>query len=268
MNPLIRPPAVAGTFYPATPSKLKSLLATQLEAADPPALSGVRALILPHAGYVYSGPVAAFGYRLLSTQLEQIERVYLLGPAHRIWFPGVALGDYDAFQTPLGMVRVDRECIAALANAEDFFIPMVQAHEGEHCLEVQLPFLQYIGLDAPIVPLLFGEVHPQQVGRALATQLTPHDLVIVSSDLSHYYADEIARRLDQGFLTAVLEGDKLQVSEGEACGQCPIIALMTLAERWGWQPQLLDYRTSGDTAGDRRQVVGYAAIAYVEGADG
>ncbi len=265
----IRPPAVAGAFYPAQRSRLSQMVVSFLEAARPPRLRGVRALISPHAGYIYSGPIAAYGYRLLMMQEQKPQRIYLLGPAHRVWVRGVAAGNYAAFRTPLGDVPVDTTRIAQLIEASPLIQPLPIAHRDEHCLEVQLPFLQviYDGQVPPIVPLLFGEVDPLAVAADIAPFLGTNDLILVSSDLSHYYPYEQARALDMAFLQALLAGDKVGVAQGEACGQLPILTVMTLAEAAGWQPHLLDYRNSGDTAGDRRQVVGYASVAYTEGGE-
>ncbi|MGC9398653.1 MAG: AmmeMemoRadiSam system protein B [Anaerolineae bacterium] len=264
-NQKIRRPAVAGAFYPAQAEQLRAMLHRFLEQADPPPLTGVRALIVPHAGYVYSGPIAAYGYKLLAAQSPSPSRAILMGPSHRVWFQGVALGDYTAFQTPLGPVSVDRAFLQTLAeeDAAPFHL-LARAHDGEHCLEVQLPFLQMVLPDVAIAPLLFGELEPTKVGEALASHLTEADVIVVSSDLSHYHPYEQAQRLDQAFIEAVLDGDRRRVGQGEACGQAPILSLMTVAEGKGWQPHLLDYRNSGDTSGERRQVVGYTAIAYTE----
>lgn len=262
LQPSIRRPAVAGMFYPDDPALLRQTVEGFLAAAAPPPLADVRAVIAPHAGYVYSGPVAAFAYHLLAAQPVTPRRVYLLGPAHRAWFQGVALGDFDSFATPLGAAPVDREALARLMERDPWFQPLTQAHHGEHCLEVQLPFLQCVLPGVPIVPLLFGDVNPDVVGRAFDALLESGDLIVVSSDLSHYHSYADAARRDAAFIAAVLQGDQAAAAHGEACGQTPILAVMTLAAQRNWQPHLLDYRNSGDTAGDRRQVVGYAAIAY------
>ncbi len=265
----IRQPAVAGAFYPAQQERLLQMLVSFLEAASPPRLQEVRALISPHAGYIYSGPIAAYGYRLLMMQETRPRRIYLLGPAHRVWVRGVAAGTYAAFRTPLGDVPVDVVHLDRILSAATLIHALPVAHRDEHCLEVQLPFLQvvYDGDVPPIVPLLFGDVDPRAVARELAPFIGPDDLIIVSSDLSHYYPYERARALDTAFLQALLDGDVAGVARGEACGQLPILTLMTLAEARGWQPHLLDYRNSGDTAGDHRQVVGYASVAYTAGGE-
>ncbi len=264
----IRPAAVAGSFYPGAAPQLQKMLEVFLSTATPLALSPIYALIAPHAGYIYSGPIAAFGYKLLSQQPQPPRRIYLLGPAHRVWFQGVALGAYDAFNTPLGAAPVDRDAMDRLSAASPLFTQQSQSHTGEHCLEVQIPFLQTVLPDVPIVPMLFGDVDPLAVGQALNTQLEPGDLIVVSSDLSHYHNYNAACHLDKTFVEAVLQGDRAKTARGEACGQAPILALMTIAQAHAWQPHLLDYRNSGDTAGDKAHVVGYAAIAYTQAETG
>ncbi len=260
----LRPPAVAGMFYPADKNKLRKEIQRHMEAADPPDLSPVHAIIVPHAGYVYSGPVAAYGYQLLASQARQPERIFVLGPSHRSWFPGVAVADVDGFETPLGTQPVDRACAQELSERWRLFAAINSPHTPEHCLEVQYPFIHTVFPDIPTVPMLFGEVDAEEVGEALDEILTSDDLMIVSSDLSHYHTNETAHSIDRRLLDAVLDGDQEGVRAGEACGQAPILTLMTIAEARGWHPQLLDYRTSGDVTGNERQVVGYAAVAYVD----
>ncbi len=262
MTTIIRPPAVAGMFYPAYGAHVRQMIAEYMDAAEPPALTDVRAVVAPHAGYTYSGPVAAYAYKLLAQQPEKPRRIYLLGPSHRVWFSGVAVADYDVFRTPLGDVPVDRAAGERLVRADTRFRLLRAPHELEHCLEVQLPFLQTIYDDFAIVPILFGDVSPLAVGETLQAYVEADDLIVVSSDLSHYHDQTTAQRLDHHFLDALLAGDKEGVAQGEACGQAPALALMVVAEARGWQPHLLDYRTSGDTSGDYRRVVGYASVAY------
>ncbi len=262
MSSNIRRPAVAGMFYPDDPALLGQAVDEFLAAATPPLLTNVRAVIVPHAGYAYSGPVAGFAYRLLATQLAPPSRIYLCGPAHRAWFQGVAVGNFDGFATPLGVMPVDSAATTRLMERDPWFQPLGQAHQGEHCLEVQLPFLQRVRPAVSIVPLLFGDVNPDVIARVLDAVLEPNDLIVISSDLSHYHGYSDALRRDNAFIEAVLRGDQVAVAHGEACGQAPILAVMSLAAQRNWRPHLLDYRNSGDTAGDRRQVVGYAAIAY------
>lgn len=262
----VRPPAVAGMFYPAQPPLLRAQVEAYLAAARLPALPGaVRAVIAPHAGYIYSGPVAGYSFRALPDLTGRT--VYLLGPAHYVPVHGVAAGTFRAMRTPLGEAPVATDRVADLVAAGGPMHYNDEAHEPEHSLEVEVPFLQVRGDgNFRLVPLLFGTVDPDRVAAALAAHLAADAsaLVVVSSDLSHYHPYDTARRLDTAFLKAVVAGDVVAVHQGEACGLLPILTLMLLAERLGWQPHLLDYRNSGDTAGDRRRVVGYGAVAYTQ----
>ncbi len=258
----VRSPAVAGMFYPGNAGELRRAIADYMNRATPPALEKVYAVIVPHAGHVYSGPIASFAYKILENQEFSPKRVILMGPAHRFPFSGVALGDYAAFRTPLGEVPVDQAFVRTLMQSASVFSSAPQAHVGEHCIEVQLPFLQMVYDDISIVPMLFGSVEPLHVADALSSQLTSDDLIVVSSDLSHFHDYETARHLDQTFIDAVLSGNKSKAAQGEACGRAPTLSLMQIADERGWEPHLLDYRNSGDTAGNKREVVGYAALAY------
>jgi hypothetical protein len=265
INGKVRAPAVAGMFYPGNAVELRRAIEKYMEQATPPMLESVYAVIVPHAGYIYSGPTAGFAYKLLARQAPQAsspQRVILMGPAHRFPFSGVALGDYAAFRTPLGELPVDQAFIQTLTQGASVFSSLPQAHVGEHCIEVQLPFLQVIYDEISIVPMLFGAVDPLDVADALAPHLAPDDLIVVSSDLSHFHDYETACRLDRAFVDAVLSGNKSKAAQGEACGRAPTLALMRIADERGWAPHMLDYRNSGDTAGNKREVVGYAAVAY------
>ncbi len=262
---VIRPPAVAGTFYPADPIELRQMVEMFLAQADVPDLQGVRAVIAPHAGYIYSGPVAGYAFKALSTLPARPRTIYLMGPAHYVYVPGVAVATFKGFATPLGTVPAADEMIDALLAHGKPFVPSNEAHMPEHCLEVELPFLQVVFQNAiRIVPLLFGQVDPFEVVPTLTDLVTsdPNALIVVSSDLSHYHDYATARRLDLALLDAIVRGDLQRAQQGEACGLLPILTLMGVARRLGWQPHLLDYRNSGDTAGDKSRVVGYGAVAY------
>lgn len=261
----IRPPAVAGTFYSDRPEKLAAAVESLLGQAQDAGLAPVRALIAPHAGYRYSGPIAASAFRQLRAAGNgQRPTVYLLGPAHYVYVDSIALSPADAFETPLGRVAQNRAAIdGLLAHGRGYQLHPL-AHEPEHSLEVELPFLQSVlpaGFD--LVAMLCGQPDVEQVAADLAERLRPNDLVVVSSDLSHFYPYETAQALDRAFLEAVVAGDALRAAQGEACGLQPILILMRLAQIRGWTARLLDYRNSGDTSGDRSRVVGYAAVAYV-----
>ena len=263
----VRRPAVAGAFYPANPASLEAAVRTYIEEARPPQLRGVvRAVIAPHAGYIYSGPIAGYSFRALAP-IPDDARVYLMGPAHYVPVREVALGDFQAMSTPLGEIDVDEAAVKNLAASSSCLTIQNDAHLPEHCLEVELPFLQMI---APgrfkVIPMLFGQPDVACVAESLlpAIMADPKARIVVSSDLSHYHPYATARRLDMDFIDAVLRNDLTAALRGEACGRYPIVTLMLIADALGWKPHLLDYRNSGDTAGDKRQVVGYAAIAYTE----
>jgi len=260
----IRPPAVAGTFYSDRPEKLAAAVDRLLGQAQDAGLGPVRALIAPHAGYRYSGPIAASAFRQLAAAGNgERPTVYLLGPAHYVYVDSVALSPADAFETPLGLVPQNRAAIDELLARGFAYQLHPLAHEPEHSLEVELPFLQATLRDWDFVAMLCGQPDVAQVAADLAQRLRPHDLVVVSSDLSHFYPYETAQALDRAFLEAVVASDVQRAAQGEACGLQPILVLMRLAQIKGWTAHLLDYRNSGDTSGDKSRVVGYGAMAYV-----
>jgi len=259
-----RPPAVAGTFYSDRPAKLAAAVENLLGQAQDAGLGPVRGLIAPHAGYRYSGPIAASAFRQLRASGNgQRPTVYLLGPAHYVYVDSVALSPDDAFETPLGRVAQNRAAIDDLLARGPAYQLHPLAHEPEHSLEVELPFLQTVLHSFDLVAMLCGRPDVEQVAADLAERLRPEDLVVVSSDLSHFYPYETAQALDRALLAAVVAGDVQRASQGEACGLQPILVLMRLAQMLGWTPHLLDYRNSGDTSGDKSRVVGYGAVAYV-----
>lgn len=263
MMQAVRPAAVADMFYPGDPGRLQREVMIMLDQAEGQSYTP-KAIIAPHAGYVYSGPIAASAYALLRPLADRIRRVVLLGPAHRVWVNGLALPEAGSFETPLGRVDIDQDGVALLGT-----LPFVEhsqaAHAMEHSLEVHLPFLQTVLSDFKLVPLVVGEASPQQVAQVL-DRLWGGDetLIVVSSDLSHYHSYDFARQQDRETVDAILHLDGRLVPS-QACGAHPINGLILAAARRGLQPHLLDLRNSGDTAGDRQRVVGYAAIAFTEG---
>ena len=259
----IRQPAVAGQFYPSDPDVLRRSVQKYVEEATlPEGLDSVRAIIAPHAGYVYSGPTAGYAFKALAALSQKEWTVFLLGPAHRAYFDGVALGNYSAFRTPLGDAPIAVDRVAEMLARSSLYTRAPEAHAHEHCLEVEVPFLQVTLPDFRLVPMLFGDVDPREVAMELADHVGEDDLVVVSNDLSHFYPYDQAQQLDHAVLEAVMADDERGVLGGEACGRAPMVALMGIARRKGWNPHLLDYRTSGDTAGDRMRVVGYGSVAY------
>jgi MEMO1 family protein len=256
----IRPAAVAGMFYPGEPGMLshdvRAMLASAQLAAQTP-----KALIVPHAGYIYSGPIAATGYATLKDIAPHIRRVVLLGPAHRVAIRGIALPGVDAFTTPLGTVEVDKEAVQAIANLTYVTISP-QAHAQEHSLEVQLPFLQTVLPDFKVLPLVIGAATPDEVAEVLERLWGNEEtLIVVSSDLSHYLPYDTARRVDGATVKSIQDLNE-GISHEQACGATPINGLILAARRHHLSPHLLDARNSGDTAGPRDGVVGYAAFAF------
>ncbi|MBK6742986.1 MAG: AmmeMemoRadiSam system protein B [Hydrogenophilales bacterium] len=258
----IRPAAVAGMFYPGSAKTLSHDVQAYLDAAQPPVLRP-KALIAPHAGYIYSGPIAATAYALLRPLKGTIKRVVLLGPVHRVWVQGLALPGVDFFQTPLGDIPLDRAAIAEIAALPQVEVSLA-AHAQEHSLEVHLPFLQSVLGDFQLVPLAVGGATPAQVSEVLERLWGgPETLIVVSSDLSHYLTYPEARDKDRNTLDTLLHLEPRLVGE-QACGAHPVNGLLATARRKGLTPHLLDLRNSGDTAGDKNRVVGYAAIAFTE----
>lgn len=261
----VRHAAVAGYFYPADPGALDHLLASLLTEATPRDRHPVppKAIIVPHAGYIYSGPVAARAYARLAGAAGRIRRVVLIGPAHRMGFYGIAVPDARYFETPLGLVPVDQ---AALERA--CALPAVfrfdAAHHTEHSLEVQLPFLQRVlGDGFVLVPLVVGSATADDVARVLATLWGGAEtLVVVSSDLSHHLDYHSARKVDEHTSLAIELLDEEGVAPGLACGRIPVQGLLRVACMHGLKARRLDLRCSGDTAGRRERVVGYGAFEF------
>ncbi len=258
----MRPPAVAGMFYPADAKSLREAVTSML-AATRPQERCPKALVVPHAGYVYSGEVAASAYGLLRSHGEGIRRVVLLGPAHRIALTGLAAPTATVFQTPLGAVNIDQRAIQAILRLPSV-VRSDAAHQWEHCLEVQLPFIQVLLPQAQIVPLVLGAVGADAVAGVME-QLWggAETLFVVSSDLSHYHRYGQAQRMDRATSERIL---KLEgpLSGDEACGCGAINGLLRVARRRGLHAELLDLRNSGDTSGDKATVVGYGAFAFYE----
>jgi AmmeMemoRadiSam system protein B len=254
----IRPPAVAGSFYPSGKEILKSTIRRFLSEAKPVTLPGkLKAMIVPHSGYEYCGRVAAAGYKLITD--HEPKTVVLIGPSHFASFEGGALCDDLAWQTPLGMVKIHNLPKGRMLR----YIEAV--HQEEHSLEVQIPFLQSILTDFAIAPILTGEVSPQELAEEISLCVDKHTLFIASSDLSHYHPYQEALELDQVASSAIPSLDMKTVAEQvEACGKTAIQTVMHLAQKFGWRGILLDYRNSGDRSGDKRRVVGYGCYGFYQ----
>lgn len=274
----MRPAGVAGSFYPSDPAQLTADIDRYLkQAAEPPLSGGVLAIIAPHAGYQFSGPVAAYSYAAIRG--KTFRRVIVIAPSHFAAFSYSSVYDGDAYATPLGNVPVDKEFAARLAAADPSIKLGTAGHEGgqqpEHSLEDQLPFLQRAIGSFQLVPIVMGDPsydNSRALGMALAKLLANDDstLIVASSDLSHYLTYDQASRMDRGLLASVADGDFLTVSRNVelrvwyACGYGPIVAAMIAAEHLGaTRAQLLKYANSGDITGDKSRVVGYGAVAFV-----
>ena len=259
----VRPPAVAGTFYPGSPDSLRSAVRSAfadavVPAADAPVPKG---LVVPHAGYVYSGAIAASAYARIIPARSTIRRVVLLGPSHRVYVRGLAVPGVDAFQTPLGIVPID-------ADARDVVVELPgvrvddRGHADEHSLEVQLPFLQSVLDEFVLLPFSVGDATVDEVTAVLdACWGGPETLVVISTDLSHYHRHDEAARLDARTAAAIAACRPDGIGDTDACGAYPLRGLLQVASERGLSVEQLDLRSSGDTAGDRHRVVGYGAFA-------
>jgi MEMO1 family protein len=259
----IRPAAVAGSFYAGHPQRLRATVADLLAAAPASAGASPKALIAPHAGYVYSGGIAAAAFATLRSSAA-ITRAVLIGPAHYVAVRGIAVPTADAFETPLGRVPVDRDALSAIADLP-FVIEADAAHAPEHALEVELPFLQTLLGSFALVPLLVGGADPQQVAQLLGRLWgEPDTLIVVSSDLSHYHDYDTARRLDAATAAAIERGEWGSLGPDWACGFLAVAGLLVEADRRGLAARRLALCNSGDTAGPRDRVVGYGAWIWEE----
>ncbi len=260
----IRQAAVSGMFYASQGERLQADVDRLLAEADEASLQEAgKALIVPHAGFVYSGPVAASAYRLLRSARDRIERVVLLGPAHRVFLRGIAAASVDAFATPLGLVPLDRQELLAL-HEQQLIEFRDDAHEQEHSLEVQLPFLQTVLERFTLLPLLVGDCDPAQVAVLLQRfWQEPSTLIVVSSDLSHFHPYAEAQALD-ATTSRRIESLDASLHGEDACGCHALNGLLQLARKQGASISKLDLRNSGDTAGDRDRVVGYGSYAVYQ----
>lgn len=259
----IREAAVAGQFYPGDPQVLGSTVARLLEEAGADDSEAPKALIVPHAGYIYSGPVAAAAYARLRPHRDRYQRVILLGPCHRVAVRGLALSAADVFRTPLGDVAVDKE---AMASIDSPHVHVVDAtHAFEHSLEVHLPFLQTVLATFTLVPIVVGDATHETVADVLEKLWGGREtLIVISSDLSHYLDYERARSIDARTRQAIENLDGAAITHDGACGATPIGGLLLSAKRHGMRVRTLDLRNSGDTAGDKASVVGYGSWMFVE----
>jgi MEMO1 family protein len=260
-----RPPAVAGSFYPASADELRRDVRHLLASAAPDQ-SGEptpKVLIAPHAGYVYSGSIAATAYARVASLANSIDRVVLLGPAHRVHVRGLALPAATRFETPLGIIRIDQAAVDTVTPLPQVVVSDA-AHAREHSLEVHLPFMQHVLGEFKLVPFVVGSATPEEVAEVLdALWGGTETLIVISSDLSHYLPYPRACAIDEFTAETILRLAP-QLNHEQACGATPINGLLVAARARGLVPQLIDLRNSGDTAGDKERVVGYASFAFHE----
>lgn len=262
---LIKRPAVAGKFYPGDAKALRQMLAELFAAAAKrvaPINTCPKAIIAPHAGYIYSGATAAAGYQVLTAFADRIKHVTLLGPAHYIPVLGLACSSSDFFETPLGKLVVRPSLRSQILN-----LPQVKtndsAFEKEHSLEVHLPFLQTVLNNFTILPLLVGRAEPAEIAEVIeACWGDEHSLIVISSDLSHYLSYEQAQMIDQQTSAAIVSLQVDNIDRHQACGRSPIKGLLTAAQHHNLYVKVIEQCNSGDTAGDKSRVVGYASYHF------
>ena len=271
----VRNPVLAGTWYPGDPEVLRQTITDYLSKANPPAPEGkIMAMIVPHAGYIYSGQVAAYSYKLLQGTAPKV--VFLIGPSHRVGFKGLSVSQYSGYKTPLGVAPVDQDLAKKLLSINPQMKWVPQADNQEHSLEIQVPFLQTVLKDFHIVPIIMGEQDLETctlLAKSLI-QVLPNGentVILASTDLSHFHSDQQARALDGEFIKQVREfapealAKAVASASCEACGAGPTIAAMLAARELGANRSLiLNYANSGDVTGDRRQVVGYLSAALLK----
>lgn len=256
----IRPPAFAGQFYPEDETELRKQITDFLDAAKPDKPKGaIRALISPHAGYIYSGSVAAFGYKLIKD--AGFNKVLLIGPSHQMMFTGIALTNFSIWKTPLGLTSYSKKLTEELTTNSPFQL-LNEVHAFEHSLEVQLPFLQSVLDIFTIVPMITGRIdNLKDIAKAITKSLDDETIFIVSTDLSHYLPYEKAQVQDKLTIEKIEHLDAT-IDHEHACGADGVNILIEVAKLHNWRPTILDYRNSGDTAGDKKGVVGYVSVVF------
>lgn len=260
--PSIRQPAVSGTFYPADQHKLQAMIEGFIEQTEATGGAPPKAIIAPHAGYIYSGAVAASAHARLQKGRDSIRRVVLLGPSHRVGFRGLAVSSAEWFATPLGVVPIDRKAVDGILELP-YVQVLDQAHAFEHSLEVHLPFLQVVLANFSLVPIVVGNADPAEVAEVLDLLWDGEETaIVISSDLSHYHDYATAKRMDQATSAAIEALRPEDIDPADACGRLPVSGLLLLARKRGLKARTLDLRNSGDTAGGKDSVVGYGAYDF------
>jgi len=257
-----RQASVAGSFYPKNPAQLKKTLTNLFNANEDLNIdfqTPVKAIIAPHAGYIYSGPIAAKAYSLVSTCIKGKNKITIIGPSHFVPFNGIALSTAEFFETPLGKIKVDHHAYE-LINRIPEVIYLDEAHAREHSIEVHLPFIQYLKKDVRIIPLAVGQTSYQKVAKVLEKFCEEKDnLIIISSDLSHYHAYGYAQKYDLQTALKIENYKCSQLGPNEACGYLAIAGLLKMAKDRKYKIKRIDLCNSGDTSGSKDTVVGYGS---------
>lgn len=257
----IREPVFAGSWYPADKEELANLTELYLENYNKINLNGkIKALIVPHAGYVYSGQVAAAAFKQLD---EDYKNVFLIGPSHKYYLTNASVSNFDYYSTPLGMIKVSDKA-KEMDEKEEIISNIEEAHENEHSLEVELPFLQILLNDFEMIPLIVGEIDTNEFKNVLVKYIEEEDLIIVSADLSHYHEYNEALALDSYSVERIMELDDEGILNAEIDAPWAVSSLLKIAKEKSWKPYFLAYANSGDVTGDKTSVVGYSAIVFVE----
>ena len=273
---MIREPAVAGMFYPASRESLIAEIKSYLNNAKVPKIDNVKIVISPHAGYIYSGPVAAYGYKVIEG--KKYDNVFIFAPSHRASFSGISVYDGEGYKTPLGIVKINTEIVKSLISSSEYINFHREAHIYEHSLEVQLPFLQVVlENDFKLIPALVGSHDIKElieVAKVVNDFIGENDLIVLSTDLSHYYSSERAKQLDSVAIEDIKNIDvekfykDIASGKTEACGFGPLIIGMVIAKLRGWNNcEILKYADSGDVSGDKSQVVGYVSAVIYDNSD-
>lgn len=258
----IMKPVVAGTFYPADKEQLKDMINKFLNQVkrDKNEILFPKALIVPHAGYIYSGPIAASGFSLLKG--KSYKKIFLIGPSHHIYLKKASIPQADYYETPLGLMKLSK--ISKELLNEQYFEYNPQAYTEEHCIEVEIPFMQVVMNETEIIPIIVGQSYINEIADSIIKKIDKDTFIIVSSDLSHYHSYKDAVKLDNQCVDSIINNNLNNIINQEACGLYPIMILMKISDHFDWIAKVLDLRNSGDTAGSRDQVVGYSAIVFYE----
>jgi AmmeMemoRadiSam system protein B/AmmeMemoRadiSam system protein A len=259
-NNKIRKPAVAGSFYPLNKNDLKSEINKYISEIklDINENRSLKALIVPHAGYIYSGPVAATGFALLKN--KNFKKTIIIGPSHYVYLKKASIPQVEYYETPLGLQKLSK--ISKDLLNEKCFEYNPEAHIKEHCIEVEIPFLQTVMKNTEIIPIITGQSQIDEITETLIKLIDNDTIIIISSDLSHFHSYKDAVRLDKQCIDCILKNDLKNIYNQEACGLYPIIILMKIAKHFNWEAKLLDLRNSGDTSGSKQRVVGYGSVAF------